>query len=164
MRGIVKIDDGTAVHVIPRSEVRHVEIVALGGDSCALNYQLEVVIRSIEWKGDCRPESLKTKITVGEYNKSAAGSVMTMLTCGHRNLHLVRRSDGVILVRSGLLEEDHRMTLCRKFIADAVTVALDSPHGRLDEAHGKLLREIYAAARDLRLPDEYPIQPIQEDL
>ncbi len=157
----MKIDDRAAVHMIPRAEVRYVEVAPIGGDDWELKYQLTgaAAARSIEWRGDCRPPTLKNdKISIGEYNRIAAGSIQTMITCGHRDVHLERRSDGVILVRSGLVEEDDRVVLCRKFIAEAALVALATPHGRLDPAHGALLREIFAAARDLVLPDTYPIQ------
>jgi len=164
MRGIVKIDDGSAVHVIPRAEVRYVEVVALGAqhhsEVWVLRYQLSSApVRDIAWRGDCRPPTLRNdKISIGEYNRIAADAVQTTITRGHRDIHLERRSDGVILVRSGFIEDDDRVVLCRKFIAEAAQVALASPHGRLDEAHGKHLREIYAAARDLVLPEGYPIQ------
>jgi hypothetical protein len=173
VRGIVKIDDGTAVHVIPRAEVRHVEVVALkqrgpeklidealwGG--WVLRYQLVGADpRSVEWCGDCRPPTLRNdaKISIAEYNRIAAEAVQATITRGHRDVHLERRSDGVILVRAGLIENDEHVVMCRKFIAETVLAALASPHGRLDETHGKLLREIYAAARDLVLPAGYPIQ------
>jgi hypothetical protein len=163
VRGIVKIDDGAAVHVIPRAEVRHVEVTKLVGDDdgWTLDYQLvgAAVERNIVWEGDCRPPTLRNdKISIGEYNRIAAEAVQATITRGYRDVHLERRSDGVILVRSGFIEDDDRVVLCRKFIAEAVLAALATPHGRLDEAHGRQLREIYAAARDLVLPDGYPIQ------
>ncbi len=40
MRGTVFVADRSAVHIIPRAEVHHVEVLALGGDSWALKYQL----------------------------------------------------------------------------------------------------------------------------
>jgi len=163
MRGIVFVDDRNAVHIIPRAEVRHVEVVTLGGDNWALKYQLAgtVVVRTVEWKGESRPASLKDKIDVGGYNQIAAGFLLTVLTRGHRDVHLERRADNVFFVRSGLVEDDAHVVLCRQFITEMSLVALESPHGRLDEAHGKLLREIFAAARDLVLPDGYSLK---EDL
>ena len=155
LKGIVFVDDRSTVHVIPRTEVRYVEVVAIGGDDWALTYQLAgtVVVRSVEWKGESRPTSLKTKIEVGEYNCIAASGLLTMITRGYRDLHLERRADNVFLVRSGLVEEDARVVLCRQFIAERARVALDSPHGHLDEAHQKILHEIRDAAGDLVLPD-----------
>ena len=153
----MKIDDGAAVHVIHRAEVRHVEVVALGGDDWALKYQLAGtgVARSVEWKGESRPESLKDKIDVGEYNQIAAGSLLTILTRGHRDVHLERRSDNVFLVRSGLVEDDARVVLCRQFVAEMVSrLGL----GSLDDRRQKMLHEIRAAARDLVLPDWYPLK------
>jgi hypothetical protein len=158
MRGIVKINDGSVVHVIPRAEVRHAEVVALGDDDWALKYQLActVIIRAVEWKGESRPETLKTKIEIGAYNRLAAGSVLTMITSGHRDSHLERRSDNVFMVRSGLVEDDARVVLCRQFVAEMVT-RLDFKK-EFDEDRRKLLHEIRAAAQDLVLPDWYPLQ------
>lgn len=161
MRGVVKIDDGAEVHVIPRAEVRHVEVVALGDDDWALKYQLThtVVVRSVEWKGESRPESLRDKITVAEYNRIAAGSLQTMLTRGHRDLHLERRSiDNVFFVRSGLVENDERVALCRKFIAEMALTARQTAIGPLDDTRLHMLHEIHAAARDLVLPDWFPLK------
>ena len=165
VKGIVFVDDRSAVHVIPRTEVRYVEVVAIGGDDWALKYQLAGtgVVRSVEWKGESRPASLKTKIEVGAYNKMAAGYLLTVITRGHRDVHLERRTDNVFFVRSGLVEEDARVVLCRQFIADRARVALDSPHGRLDEAHQKILHEIRDAAGDLVLPDWYPCPAERSD-
>ena len=165
MRGIVFVDDRSAVHIIPRAEVRHAEVVALGGDGWALKYQLAntVVVRSVEWKGESRPESLKAKIDVGEYSRIAAGAVLTMLTRGHRDVHLERRSDNVFLVRSGLVEDDERVTLCRQFIAERALTSKESTIDGvlmhpLNNARWQILDEIHAAARDLILPDWYPLK------
>lgn len=162
MRGIVLIDDGAEVHVIPRAEVRYAEISSPGGDTWLLKYQLAAAptARSVRWEGDCRPPTLKEKISIGEYNRIAAQAMQTMITRGERDLHLERRSDGVILVRSGLLEDDARAVLCRKLIAEAAYALLEcvpsveTARGRLDD----LLRTIYLAARNLQLPDEYPVK------
>lgn len=153
MRGIVFVDDRSAVHVIPRAEVRHVEVVALGGDDWALKYQLAgtIVVRSVEWKGESRPESLKDKIDVGGYNQIAAGGLLTILTRGHRDVHLERRTDNVFLVRSGMIEDDARGVLCRQFIVEMVSrMGLGSSVERQT-----MLHEIRAAARDLVLPAGY---------
>lgn len=160
MRGNVFVDDRNTVHVIPRAEVRYVKVVALGGDGWALKYQLAgtFVERSVEWKGESRPESLKDMIDVGGYNQIAAGGLLTMITRGHRDIHLERRADNVFFVRSGLVEDDARVALCRQFVADRALAALETPHGRLDEAHQKTLREIRDAAHDLVLPDWYPVK------
>jgi hypothetical protein len=165
LKGIVKIDDRLTVHVIPRAEVRYVEIVALGntGD-WELQYQLASGhVRSVEWKGEGRPESLKTKIEVDEYNKMAAEFLLTVLTRGHRDVHLERRSDNVFLVRSGLVEDDARVVLCRQFIAEMATTAKQPMiagfvMNPLEDARLHMLDEIYAAARDLILPDWYPLK------
>jgi hypothetical protein len=154
VRGVVFVDDRSAVHVIPRAEVRHVEVVSLGGDDWALKYQLAgaVVVRAVEWKGESRPESLKDKIDVGGYNQIAAGGLLTMITRGHRDIHLERRADNVFLVRSGLIEDDARVVLCRQFIVDMVSrIGL----GTLDYRRQTMLHEIRAAACDLALPDGY---------
>ena len=158
MKGVVFVDDRSTVHVIPRAEVRHVEVVALGGDGWALRYQLAdtVHVRSVEWRGESRPETLKTKIEVGEYNKIAAGFLLTVLTRGHRDVHLERRADNVFFVRSGLVEDDARVVLCRQFIVDMALTARQSAIG--DEARLQMLHEIHAAARDLVLPDWYPLK------
>jgi hypothetical protein len=156
VKGIVLVDDRSAVHVIPRAEVRHVEVVEFDGDGWALKYQLAgtAVIRAVEWKGESRPESLKGKIDVGEYNRIAAGGVLTMITRGHRDIHLERRSDNVFLVRSGLVEDDARVVLCRQFV-----VKMTSRLGLgLDDRRQQMLHEICAAARDLVLPDWYPLK------
>jgi hypothetical protein len=147
--------------VIPRAEVRHVEVVALGGDNWAVKYQLAgtVVVRSIEWKGDCRPPTLKDKIEIKDYNLMAAETLQTILTRGHRDLHLTRRSDGVILTRSGLAEEDERSVMCRSFIAKAAIAVLPRTFGPVER---NLLQQIVLAAQDLRLPEEYQLAP-QED-
>lgn len=165
MRGIVKIDDRSAVHVIPRAEIRYAEVVLLGGDDWALKYQLAstVVVRSVEWKGECRPETLKTKVEVGEYNKMAAEFVSTLITRGHRDLHLERRTDNVFLVRSGLIEDDARIVLCRKFIAEMALTARQTAIGPLDDTRLQMLHEIHAAARDLVLPDWYPLKESRSD-
>jgi hypothetical protein len=159
MRGIVKIDDGRAVHVIPRAEVRYAEVISLAGyaEGWALRYQLVgmTFFREIEWRGESRPAALKTEIDVGEYTRIAAGSVHTMIPRGQRALHLERRADNVFLVRSGLVEDDVRVVLCRKFIAEMAMTSLLSVRGMLDE---QLLREIQDAARDLVLPDWYPLK------
>ena len=154
MRGIVLVDDRSAMHIIPRAEIRHVEVVSLGGDDWALKYQLAgtVVVRSVAWKGESRPESLKGKINMGEYNQIAAGGLLTMLTRGHRDIHLERRADNVFLVRSGLVEDDAHVVLCRQFI---VEMGMMMGHGTLDDRQQTMLHEICAAARDLRLPDGY---------
>ena len=158
MKGIVFVDDRSTVHVIPRSEVRHVEVVALGGDGWALKYQIAgtVVVRSVEWKGESRPDSLKDKIDVGGYNQIAAGGLLTMLTRGHRDIHLERRADNVFLVRSGLVEDDARVVLCRQFVVEMALTARQAAIG--DEARLQMLHEIHAAARDLVLPDWYPLK------
>jgi hypothetical protein len=160
VKGIVLVDDRNAVHVIPRAEVRHVEVVALGGDGWALKYQLAgtVVVRAVEWKGESRPASLKDQIDVAGYNQLAAGSVLMMITRGHRDIHLERRADNVFLVRSGLVEEDARVALCRQFIADMSLTARQTAIGPLDEMRLHMLREIHDAARDLVLPDWYPLK------
>ena len=160
MRGIVFVDDRSVVHVIPRAEVRHVEVVALGGNDWALKYQLAGtgVALSVEWKGESRPESLKDKIDVGGYNQIAAGGLLTILTRGHRDVHLERRSDNVFLVRSGLVEDDARVVLCRQFVAEMAATALQSARKVLNEPRQTMLHEIHAAARDLVLPDWYPLK------
>ena len=187
MKGTVKIDDGrfllglpqpanaaivdydendiaAYVHVIPRSEVRYVEVKKLAGYTAGwtLNYQLAGMqhTRSIDWKGDCRPPTLKSddKITANEYNRIAAESVQMTITRGHRDVHLERRSDGVILVRSGLIENDARVVLCRKFITEMALTARQTAIGPLDDTRLHMLREIHAAARDLVLPDWFPLQ------
>jgi len=159
MRGIVKIDDGRAVHVIPRAEVRYAEVISLAGyaEGWALRYQLVgmTFFREIEWRGESRPAGLKTQIDVGEYNRLATGSILTMITRGQRDLHLERRADNVFLVRSGLVEDDVQVVLCRKFIAERALTSLQSAGGVIDE---QLLREIQDAARDLVLPDWYPLK------
>lgn len=160
MKGIVFIDDRSAVHIIPRAEIRHVEVVALGGDDWALKYQLThtLVVRPVEWKGESRPASLKDKIDIGEYNKLAAGSVLIMLTTGHRDLRLERRMDNVFLVRSGTVEDEERVALCRRFITEMALTARQTAIGPLDETRMQMLHEIHAAARDLVLPDWYPLK------
>lgn len=157
MRGIVKIDDGSVVHVIPRAEIRRVEVAALGGDGYVLRYQLVggAVERDITWLGDCRPASLKASIEIGEYNQLAAAAVQTTLTRGYGDVHLERRADNVFLVRSGLIDNDARVVMCRQFIVDMVA-RLES--GALDDRRQTVLHEIRAAARDLVLPDGYPIK------
>ena len=153
----MKIDDGAAVHVVPRAEVRFAEVVALGGDDWALQYQLANtnVVRSVEWRGESRPASLKDKIDVVGYNQISAGGLLTMITRGHRDVHLERRADNVFLVRMGLVEDDARVALCRQFVVEMVSrLGL----GSLDDRRQKLLHEISAAARDLALPDWYPIK------
>jgi hypothetical protein len=146
VRGIVFVDDRSAVHVIPRAEVRYVEVVSLNGEDWALEYQLAdtVHVRSVEWRGESRPESLKDKIDVGGYNQIAAGGLLTILTRGHRDVHLERRADNVFFVRSGLVEDDARVVLCRQFITEM--------------ARRQNLHEIHAAARDLVLPSWYPLK------
>lgn len=165
MRGIVFVDDRSAVHVIPRAEVRHVEIVALDSeadlpDDWALNYQLAGgIVRSVEWKGESRPESLKDKIDVGVYNQIAARGLLTMITRGHRDIHLERRADNVFLLRSGLVEDDAHVVLCRQLVVEMVSrLGLES----LDDWRQKLLHEILDAARDLKLPDWYPLRDLEE--
>ena len=160
MKGIVFIDDRSAVHVIPRAEVRYVEVVPLSGDNWALKYQLAgtVVVRSVEWEGESRPESLKNKIDVGGYNQISAGGLLTILTRGHRDVHLERRTDNVFFVRSGMIEDDARVVLCRQFIAERALTAGKTTIGRfvnpLEGARLDML-EIHAAARDLVLPEGY---------
>jgi hypothetical protein len=146
VRGIVFVDDRSAVHVIPRAEVRYVEVVSLNGEDWALEYQLAdtVHVRSVEWRGESRPESLKDKIDVGGYNQIAAGGLLTILTRGHRDVHLERRADNVFFVRSGLVEDDAHVVLCRQFITEM--------------ARRQNLHEIHAAARDLVLPSWYPLK------
>jgi hypothetical protein len=143
--------------VIPRAEVRHVEVVALGGDDWALKYQLAgtALVRAVEWKGESRPETLKAKVSVGEYNNMAAGYLLTVITRGYRDLHLERRADNVFLVRSGLIEDDARVVLCRQFITEMALTARQTAIGPLDETRLQMLHEIHAAARDLALPDWY---------
>lgn len=163
MKGTVLIDDGLAVHVIPRAEVRYAEVATVGEEPGwhELRYQLAgSAERSIEWRGDCRPPTLRSdeKISVGEYNRIAAQAVQQTITRGHRDVHLERRSDGVILVRLGLVEEDDRVALCRKFIAEMALTALQTAVGPLDEARRQMLWEIRAAARDLVLPEWYPLK------
>lgn len=160
MKGTVLVDDRNAVHVIPRSEVRHVEVITLGGDDWALKYQLAgtIVVRSVEWKGESRPATLKDKIAIGDYNRLAAGFLLTMLTRGYRDVHLERRADNVFLVRSGLVEHDERVALCRQFITEMALTARQTAIGPLDDIRRQMLHEIHAAARDLVLPDWYPLK------
>ena len=160
MKGIVFIEDRSAVHIVPRSEVRHVEVVPLSADDWALKYQLAgtVVVRSVEWKGEGRPETLKTEIEVGEYNKMAAEFVLAVITRGHRDVHLERRSDNVFFVRAGLVEDDTRVVLCRQFITEMALTARQTAIGPLDDVRLQMLHEIHAAARDLVLPDWYPLK------
>lgn len=160
MKGIVFVDDWSAAHIIPRAELRHVEVVPLGGDDWALKYQLThtLVVRSVEWKGESRPGSLKEKISVGEYNKLAAGALLTMLTRGHRDIHLERRADNFFHVRSGLIENDDQVVLCRQFITEMALTARQTAIGPLDDARMQMLHEIHSAARDLILPDWYPLK------
>ena len=192
MRGIVKIDDGrfllalpqptveatddtdgnaraANVHVIPRAEVRYVEVKRWNGVAAGwvLNYQLAGMqhTRSICWKGDCRPPTLKSyaKITADEYSRIAAESVQMTITRGYRDVHLERRSDGVILVRSGLIENDARVVLCRKFITEMALTARQTAIGPLDDTRLHMLHEIHAASRDLILPDWFPLQEERHD-
>ena len=167
MKGIVKIDDRLTVHVIPRDEVRYVEVYAaagseLTGNGWMLSYQLSgsPSSRQIEWSGDCRPPTLRddAKILIDEYNQIAAQAVQTILTRGFRDVHLERRLDGVFLVRSGLLENDDRVVLCRRFITDMSVTARQTAIGPLDEARRQMLWEIQQAAHDLVLPDWYPLK------
>lgn len=125
MKGIVFVDDRSAVHVIPRAEVRYVEVVDLGVGDWALKYQLAgtIVVRSVEWKGEGRPETLKTKVTVGAYNKMAAEFLLEVLTRGYRDVHLSRRADNVFFVRSDLPEDDAHCTLCRQLSRVSTTQA-----------------------------------------
>ena len=148
------------MHIIPRSEVRHVEVCHVGGDGWALKYQLThtLIVRSIEWKGESRPASLKEKIDIGAYNRIAAGSLLTMLTSGHRDIRLERRANNIFLVRSGLIEEDERVALCRKFITEMALTARQTAIGPLDDTRRQMLNEIQDAARDLILPDWYPLK------
>ena len=158
MRGLVFVDDRSVAHIIPRAEIRHVEVVSLGGDDWALKYQLAgtVVVRAVEWKGESRPESLKGSIDVKGYNQIAAGSLLTMLTRGQRDLHLERRADNVFLVRSGHVEDDAHVVMCRQFIVERVSrMGMLLRIGPLDNQWQTMLNEICAAARDLRLPDGY---------
>lgn len=155
------VDDRSAVHVIPRAEVRHVEVVAIGGDDWALKYQLAgtAIDRSVEWKGESRPETLKDKIDVAGYNQLAAGGLLTMITRGHRDIHLERRSDNVFLVRSGLVEDDAHVVLCRQLVVDLVSrLGL----GAIDERRQQMLHEIRDAAGDLKLPDWYPLKQVPQ--
>jgi hypothetical protein len=162
VRGIVKIDDGSEVHVIPRAEVRYADVTQLDGDKdgWVLCYQLIGAIeRNIVWEGDCRPATLRNdKISIGEYNRIAADAVQATITRGYRDVHLERRSDGVILVRSGFIEDDDRVVLCRKFIAEMALTARQTAIGPLDDARLQMLHEIHAAARDLVLPDWFPLK------
>jgi hypothetical protein len=160
VRGLVVIDDRTAVHVIPRAELRHVEIFSHAKDSRTLRYQLSgaSTAHTIEWKGESRPPTLKDKISIGEYNEIAADAVRTTITRGYRDVHLERRLDNVFLVRSGLVEDDARVVLCRQFVVAMADKALKLMIGSVDDAHRQLLYDIRAAAHDLVLPDWYPIQ------
>jgi len=164
VKGIVKIDDGLTVHLIPRAEVRYVEVyAAAGADSdWMLTYQLagSSSTREIEWSGDCRPPTLRddAKILINEYNQIAAQAVQTILTRGFSDVHLERRLDGVFLVRSGLIESDDRVVLCRRFITDMAVTARQTAIGPLDEARRQMLWEIQQAAHDLILPDWYPLK------
>ncbi len=163
MRGIVKIDDEATVHVIPRAEVRHVDVepLGVGGNAWVLKYQLAgvAIVRKIEWFGDCRPPTLRNdKISIYDYNQIAAVAVQTTITRGHRDVHLERRSDGVFLVRSGFVEEDDRVVLCRKFIAEMALTARQTAIGPFDDARLQMLHEIHAAARDLVLPEWFPLK------
>ncbi|HSX22880.1 MAG TPA: hypothetical protein VLE97_08925 [Gaiellaceae bacterium] len=170
MRGTVKIDDGACVHVIPRAEVRYAEVVAIdqGYDPAVtreyeaweLRYQLTGAdTRSVQWRGDCRPPSLRNdKISVGEYNRIAAEAVLATITRGYSDFHLERRSDGVMLVRAGFAEDDAHVVTCRKFIAEMALTARQTAIGPLDETRRHMLHEIHAAARDLVLPAWYPLQ------
>lgn len=159
MRGTVKIDDGLRVHVIPRAEVRHAEVNAVDA-VFALRYQLvSGPARAIEWAADCRPPSLRDdKISVGDYNRLAAEAVLAIITRGYSDFHLERRSDGVMLVRAGLSEDDSRVVLCRKFIAEMALTARQTAIGPLDDTRLRMLHEIHDAARDLVLPAWYPLQ------
>ena len=158
MKGIVLVDDRTVVHVVPRAELRQVEIVALGGDDWALKYQLAdtVVVRSVEWRGEGRSPTLKTKVEIGEYNKMAAEFVLTVFTRGHGDVHLERRTDNVFFVRAGLVEDDARVVLCRRFITEMALTARQTAVP--EDAKLQILHEIHAAARDLVLPDWYPLK------
>lgn len=160
MRGTVKIDDGATVHVIPRAEVRYAEVTSTAdGEASALDYQLVWgTARTIHWRGDCRPASLRNdKISVGEYNRIAAEAVLATITRGYSDFHLERRSDGVMLVRAGFSESDAQVVLCRKFIADMALTARQTAIGPLD-TRLHMLHEIHTAARDLVLPDWFPLQ------
>jgi hypothetical protein len=161
MRGTVKIDDGGAVHVIPRAEVRYAEVTSTAdGEASALDYQLVGgTARTIHWRGDCRPASLRNdKISVGEYNRLAAEAVLVTITRGYRDFHLERRSDGVMHVRAGFIEDDAHVVLCRKFITEMALTARQTAIGPLDDTRLHMLHEIHAAARDLVLPAWFPLQ------
>ena len=161
MKGIVLIADGAELHVIPRAEVRHVEIRNVVGHKNAweLDYSLAGTnfIRTIRWHTDCRPESLKDKTTIGDYNESAALYIRTVITRGHRDVHLERRSDGVFFVRMGLIEDNARVVMCRQFIADMAMTVSQTAVGSLNEAQRQMIWKIKDAARDLKLPDWYPL-------
>lgn len=164
LRGIVRIKDRDVLHVIPRAEVRHVMVNKddESGGAWVLHYQLATSIRGdVTWYGDCRPETLKDRITISEYNKLSADAVMMMLTEGYRDIFLRRREDGIFVVRSGLLEDDQRVELCRKFIAEMALTARQTAVGPLDEARREMLGEIQDAAQDLTLPDWYPLKEEQ---
>ena len=165
MKGIIKIDDRLTVHVIPRDEIRYVDVHVTGDAEVrgwTLSYQLSGSPSSheIEWSGDCRPPTLRddAKITIHEYNQIAAQAVQTILTRGFRDVHLERRLDGVFLVRSGFLEDDDRVVLCRRFVTDMAITARQTAIGPLDEARRQMLWEIQQAAHDLVLPDWYPLK------
>ena len=159
MRGTVKIDDCTTVHVIPRAEVRYAEVVSFD-PGYVLRYQLVWgPARTIEWTGDCRPPSLRNdKFSVHEYNRLAAEAVLVTITRGYSDFHLERRSDGVMLVRAGFAEDDAQVVLCRKFITEMALTARQTAIGPLDDTRLHMLHEIHAAARDLVLPDWFPLR------
>lgn len=170
MRGIVFVDDRSAIHVIPRVELRYAEVVPLDapfrapkvGDDATVVLRYHLVgaptARTIEWSGESRPETLKAKVAIGEYNKMAAEYVLAVITRGYRDVHLERRSDNVFLVRDGLVEGDARVVVCRKFITEMALLARQTAIGPLDYTRLQMLHEIHAAARDLILPDWFPIK------
>jgi hypothetical protein len=161
MKGLVMITDGSETHVIPRAEVRHIEIRNVVGykDAWELDYMLTGTnfVRTVRWHKDCRPESLKNQTTIGEYNESAAKYLQVVLTRGHRDVHLERRSDGVFFVRSGLIEDDARAVMCRQFIAEMALTVVQTAIGPLNETQMHMIWEMKQAARDLKLPDWYPL-------
>jgi hypothetical protein len=98
--GVVIVETEHELHVIPRTEVRHVEV---GRNDCAImsvTYTLaQASPRCIEFHGDCRPK-LKLDLTAEQYNEISARAMIGFITRGNHDMRLVRLKSGLFEVTS----------------------------------------------------------------
>src|SRR4029077_9167223 len=101
--GVVVIETEHETHLIPRSEVRYVDV--RHADSSEPEWVLTYVLASaapryIKFSGDCRSDAVRGAVGADEYNRISAGTMMGFLTRGRNDMRIVARSNRTWEVKS----------------------------------------------------------------